>query len=291
MESLWKHTFMQELHVLPEQQPVLLTDSPTNEKSNREQMAQVAFESLDINALNISNQAVLALYATGRTTGIVLDSGEAVTHATPILNGVPIPKAAQKMEAGAKALADQLVVNLSERGYFYTTRSELELVRYMLKQEGYVASNYDKEMQLNGAERPLKLPDGETVIIGKERFHVPEALFQPSLHGLDTLVGVHSLVNVAIGKADSSVQSQLYNNIVVAGGNTMFPGFANRLESEIVNLAPATTTVSVVAPSDRDLATWLGGSILSSLQVFRQMLVTKEEYEEKGPSAIQSRWL
>jgi actin-related protein len=169
MELLWRHAFTHELHVLPEQQPVLLTDSPTNEKSNRERMAQVAFESLDINALNISSQAVLALYATGRTTGVVLDSGEAVTHATPIVNGVPIPEAVQKMEAGAKDVADRLVVSLSEKGYFYTTRSELGMVRYILKHEGYVATNYRKEMQLDEVERPFKLPDGETILLGKER--------------------------------------------------------------------------------------------------------------------------
>lgn len=169
MELLWRHAFTHELHVLPEQRPVLLTDSPTNVKSNRERMAQVAFESLDINALNISSQAVLALYATGRTTGVVLDSGEAVTHATPIVNGVPIPEAVQKMEAGAKDVADRLVASLSEKGYFYTTRSELGMVRYILKHEGYVATNYHKEMQLDEVERSFKLPDGETILLGKER--------------------------------------------------------------------------------------------------------------------------
>lgn len=118
------------------------------------------------------------------------------------------------------------------------------------------------------------------------RFHIPEVLFQPHLHGFDTLVGVHSLVNSSICRVDANVRSQLYKNIVVAGGNTMFPGFVDRLKAEMVALAPANTTVSLVAPSDRHIATWLGGSILSSLSIFKEMLVTKEEYDEKGASSM-----
>ncbi|RXW13627.1 hypothetical protein EST38_g12228 [Candolleomyces aberdarensis] len=291
MEMVWNHVFMHELNVPPERQPVLLTDSPTNEKSNRERMAQVAFESLNINALNISSQSSLALYATGRITGVVLDSGEGVTHATAILNGVPIPEAVQKANIGGKVLADRFIDSLLERGIWYLTRREGGIARDILKQHGYVATNYHQEMQLDEVERPYKLPDGESVLlVGKERFGVPEALFQPSLHDLNTTEGVHSLVNICIGRANPGIQSQLYNNIVVAGGNTMFPGFVDRLEGEMIALAPANTTVSLVAPSDRHLATWKGGSILSSLSIFNQMLVTKEEYEEKGPSALHKRW-
>ncbi|RXW13629.1 hypothetical protein EST38_g12227 [Candolleomyces aberdarensis] len=284
IEELWKYAFMHELYVLPERQSVLLTDSPTNEKSNRETMAQVAFESLNINALNISSQAALALYAAGRTTGIVLDSGEGVTHATTIFNGIPISEAVQKMKIGGKVLSDQLILRLGEKGFPLVTTQERMEARIILMQESYVATNYHKEMELDGPElEPYELPDGTKIVL--------EALFQPSLHGLDTPMGIHSLVNMSIGRADPSIQTQLYKNIVVAGGNTMFPGFVDRLKAEIVTLAPSDMTVSLAAPSDRHIATWLGGSILSSLSIFNQMLVTKEEYEEKGPSVVHTRWL
>ena len=83
-----------------------------------------------------------------------------------------------------------------------------------------------------------------------------------------------------------SLSKDLYDNIVLSGGTTMYPGLPERLEKEITALAPPTMKVKIVAPEERKYAVWVGGSILSSLTTFPQMVITKEEYDEAGPSIV-----
>jgi actin len=87
-------------------------------------------------------------------------------------------------------------------------------------------------------------------------------------------------------KCDIDVRKDLYANIVLSGGTTMFPGIAERIEKEMIALAPPTMKIKVVAPEERKYAVWVGGSILASLSTFPQMVITKDEYSESGPSIV-----
>ena len=137
-------------------------------------------------------------------------------------------------------------------------------------------------------ERIYTLPDGHTITIGDERFRCPELLFQPVLNDLETK-GIHQQVVKSIMKCDIDVHKDLFANIVLSGGNTMFEGFTARLQKEISYLASSSMTVRVIAPEDRKNAVWVGGSILSSFATFPQMVITKEEYDEAGPQIIHRR--
>jgi len=286
MERIWQYIYSKDqLQTFSEEHPVLLTEAPLNPRRNREKAAEIFFETFNVPALFLSMQAVLSLYATGRTTGVVLDSGDGVTHAVPIYEGFALPHSIMRSDVAGRDVSRHLRLLLRKEGANFHTTAEFEIVRTIKEKTCYLAAHPQKEESLDSEKLAYVLPDGSTLEIGPARFRAPEVLFRPDLIG-EEYEGLHECLVYSIQKSDMDMRKVLFQNIVLSGGSTLFKGFGDRLLSEVKKLAPKDIKIRISAPQERLYSTWMGGSILASLDTFKKMWVSKREYDEDGHRAI-----
>ncbi len=291
MEQIWNHTFYTELRVNPAEHRTLLTEAPLNPKANRERMVEIMFETFQVPATYIAIQAVLSLYASGKFTGDVLDSGDGVTHLVPIYDGYSLPHSIQRINLAGRDLTEYLVKILSERGHHFTTSAEKDIVRDIKENLCYVALDFKEEEAKSKAgsslEKTYDMPDGTVLTVGSERFRCPEVLFDPKMIGRE-FGGIHQVCNESIQLSDIDIRKDLYANICVSGGTTLYPGIAERLLKELQAICPPNIAnkVKVHAPPERKFSVWIGGSILTSINTFNDMWINKTEYAEIGSSIV-----
>jgi actin-related protein len=269
---------------------VLVTEAPRNPKANRERMLTAMFESFEVKNMYVAIQAVMSLYANGRSTGLVVDSGDGVTHTVPVFEGFSIPHAIEKMEIAGRVITDYAQKLLLENGHSFTSTAELEIVKDIKEKLCFVAQDWDAESAAADASSELDqaytLPDRSQITVkGKVRMMVPELIFKPDLNG-KSCQSIQALAWMSVDKSDVDVRRDLLKNVIMSGGTTMYEGIADRLKSEITALAPPSSEIRIVASPDRKYAVWKGASTLASLSTFAASWISKEEYEEHGASIV-----
>eukprot|EP01105_Mastigella_eilhardi_P025218 TRINITY_DN6796_c0_g1_i1.p1 TRINITY_DN6796_c0_g1~~TRINITY_DN6796_c0_g1_i1.p1 ORF type:complete len:385 (-),score=90.46 TRINITY_DN6796_c0_g1_i1:51-1172(-) len=267
--------------------PIVFCDTPLTPAADRERVVSLLFEKFNAPAVYIDSQAALALNATGSTTGLVLDTGFGVTSAVPICDGRELRSAIARLNFGGYDV-DQLLASMLRLPF--DTVTQLRSVSSIKEATAYAALEFYAEAKLPPAqlEKTYALPDGGSVKVRDPRFRCAEAVFHPDHAGRPAgTPGVHRLCYNAAAASDPQFRKALLENIVLVGGNSLFPGFVERLQKEVSCLA--NTAVKVVTPKDRQNATWTGACVIANLSSFAALCATRDEYDESG-SGVASKF-
>ncbi len=302
MCHVWDYTFGKEkLDIEPADCKILLTEPPMNPTRNREKMIEVMFEKYGFDSAYIAIQAVLTLYAQGLLTGVVVDSGDGVTHICPVYEGFALPHLTRRLDIAGRDITRYLIKLLLLRGYAFNHTADFETVRMMKEKLCYVGYDIQTEQKLAQETTFLvesyTLPDGRVIKVGGERFEASEALFQPHLINVEGQ-GIAELVFNAIQAAEMDMRPELYKHIVLSGGSTMYPGLPSRLEREIKQLylervlkgdteRLAKFKIRIEDPPRRKDMVYIGGAVLADVMKDRDdFWMSKKEYQEVGLSVL-----
>lgn len=303
MEHLWDYTFYERLKIDPKEYKILITEAAMNPLKNRREMVKMMFDKYGFQAVSVQTQAVLTLYAQGLVTGVVVDSGDGVTHIIPVYQSYGLNNCIQRLDIAGRRVTQQLVELLRLKGYTFNQTADFETVANIKEKFSYVALDLKLEDQLARETTTLtesyELPDGRIVKLDRERFMAPECLFQPSLLDLED-PGIAEQTFKAINSADVDLRKELYAHLVLSGGSTMFPGFPTRLQKELEDIycskvlkkkrsevAKLPVQITIEDPPRRKYFVFSGGAVLAGVaKDAADFWKTKQEYKEKGIEAL-----
>ena len=286
LEQIWQYGF-DLLDVNPEDHAVLL--SGVGPVRNKELCSEVMFETFLSPAVFVEHPAVLSLYGSGRCTGLVFLAGESSSLFYPVYEGFTISRAVSRHNVTGGDLTQFLQKLLQGNSDLsWSNKGDLDLMRDMKERLCSLAMDYKQEVEVNPFTRSYRLPDGNRVRVGNERFLCPEAFFQPSLVGYED-PGIHQAAHNSILACDLDIRRSLYSNIIMSGGSTLLPGLSDRLTREMTRLTPSSVRLKVHNIPWRKYLVWAGGSIFSSISSYKAAFVTKQEYEEHGASVVHNR--
>ena len=278
--------------------PILITEPLLNPYSNREKIASALFENLSAPAIFFASQPILSLFSTSNTSGVILESGEGVTQSCVVYEGYSIPNSYIRNNYGGRDVTDYFQTLLKKQGYSFSTTSEFEIVRKIKEEICFTVVGSSSNNPLSNisnlelgnknkseSSNTYNLPDGNAIKIGEEKSLAPEILFNPSIIGSEHS-SFQEMIVTSINKVDIDLRKNLFNNILISGGNTLFKGIQEKFHTEIKYLSPKNMKVRIHSPGNRLLSCWTGGNVISTLEIFKKMLVTKDDWGEKGNKSI-----
>lgn len=293
MIKVWSHLYYTELKVDPSEQPVHLLETALPQKGSRERMMEIMFEDFAVPAFYVSMQAVMSLFASGRTLGLVVDSGEGGTAVVPVFEAYSLRHAIIDNKLGGKDVTEYMETLLKEVGGTPGPESMPgQVAKHIKEKHAYISGDYQEDLKMfdhgEGRKTEYTLPDGKTIHLGSQLFRAPEILFKPGLIKRD-VPSVQVACYNSVQKCDIDMGREMFGNILLSGGTTMLPGYVERLSNEVIALAPTDSKTKITAPDERKYSAWIGGSILSTLATFQTMWVLRQEYDEVGTQIVQRK--
>ncbi|KAG2389522.1 hypothetical protein C9374_014082 [Naegleria lovaniensis] len=287
MEFLIEYALLDVLDVELQETLILITENPMMTKSEKEKLAECLFEVFEIAGLCFMPQPLLSLYSVGKTTGLVIDSGDCITHTVPVYEGYIIDYAMRHLDFGGRDVTHYLQRLLYGKGYRFASSSEHHFVREIKESMAYVASDYEKELTkpIASIQQNYELPDGQVIKLDEELFSCTELLFKPYLVGKEA-PGLADLVFDTFKNCPIDVRREYYSSIILSGGNTLLNGFQERTKIELENNEKSFKPFRVIADPMRQFGAWMGGSVIASLPSFENVVVTFEDWDDYGTKSL-----
>ncbi|KAG1681734.1 Actin-related protein 3 [Nymphon striatum] len=251
MERYWEQCIFKYLRAEPEDHFFLLTEPPLNTPENREYTAEIMFESFNVPGLYIAVQAVLALAASWTSrqvgertlTGVVIDSGDGVTHVIPVAEGYVIGSCIKHIPIAGRDVTYFIQSLLREREVGIPPEQSLETAKTIKERFSYICPDVAKEFAKYDQDpnKWIRKYDSVnhitnkkfSVDVGYERFLGPEIFFHPEFANPDFTTPISQIVDNVIQNCPIDVRRPLYRNIVLSGGSTMFRDFGRRLQRDL----------------------------------------------------------
>jgi centractin len=272
--------------------PILISEPILNPRSNREKIAHILLDNLGIPAIFFASQPILSLLSTSATSGIILESGDSITQSCVVYEGYSIPSSYERYNYGGRDVTEYLKNMLKRRGYYFYNSTELKLVNEIKENMCYLETNKRAEYAnakkaLNKKLIPYYLPDGNNISLGDERILAPEILFNPENIGKEYL-SFQEMIISSINKTDIQIRKKAYENIWLSGGNTSFKELNRKLVNELKYKIEKGMGINILENEkiNPKYRCWTGGSIISTLEIFKKMWVTKHDWSENGNEII-----
>lgn len=273
------------LRVDPSLVNILFATHPLFPRKDLEKLFELFLEHYQCMAFYPVLDSMLTLYSGGFQTGLIIEIGDSITRIVPIYEGYKLEHAIKYLEIGGRTLTRYMEKILGETGYSADSSIRRELVRALKEKACFVSLDYKEDLKrAEQYEKPYSLPDGSTITLSKERFQVPELLFNPTLE-LEESSLPEAILDV-IEMCDLDIRPELLNNIFLSGGSSMFPNIKSRiyqeLEMELVKRKKKNQTIKIIAPRERTFSVWVGGSVLAMIPEFSENWITRAKYFRDG---------
>ena len=285
-ENLMHYLLYSEMKVVPEEVSILITESPRTSRENREKLTEILFETFNVKRLHIANSSMLGLFSYGKTSGLIVDSGFNITSTVPVYEGYPLSHASIRINIGGEDLSKNLLSmiqnNLDENYIDIKGRILADDIKEKL---GYLLLNPDDGDDVKDVT--YELPDGKKIDLSKELYKANEILFSPNEENEKEkgLLSIKNMVIDSINKCDNEIKNDIKENICLTGGTTLLKNFPEKLKNELSESSEG-TNFNLSAEQERLFSTWIGGSIVSSLDNFQFMWVNKKEYTDNGKNLL-----
>ena len=279
LSRLWEYTLTEKLQIQDlSDRRIIVTEAPLNPIENKQKIFEILFEKIGVGAVNIEPQAKCSLFAEGIDTGIVLDSGDGVTHCIPVSDGNILKYSIERMDIAGRHITEYLCRLLQKKGYAFNSSADFEFVRELKEKYCFVSNDIESDRKLERETSYYNsyhlLPDETRIRISDEKFEAPEILFNPYLIGKE-YDGIPIMMMKSINNCPVDCRPGLYKNIILSGASTLFPGFASRVENEIKNLYKQTTlkhtkekkikiSINVIDSPKRKYSVFIGASIIAN---------------------------